>query len=100
MRNGAPPSSTPNVHARPPSSSARQEDVFMRNASLVVALVACGSSDRASPPSPPASVTAPVKEGDLATVTLTEAAAKRLAIATAKIERRDVARTRTYPASI
>ncbi len=43
-----------------------------------------------------AKITNPVKEADLATIKLTPEAEKRLAITTAPVERRKVARTRTF----
>jgi RND family efflux transporter MFP subunit len=63
---------------------------------LVALLVGgCGGGD-APKPAPPATVAGAVKEADLATVTLSESAAKRLGIQTAAIERRRVGRTRTF----
>jgi len=61
--------------------------------------VGCASDPPASPPAP-AKVNAPIKEIELTTVTLTADAEHRLAIGTAKVERREVARTRTYPGRV
>jgi RND family efflux transporter MFP subunit len=69
---------------------------------LVIAFLCAGltaSCGRdAAPPAAapkPASVTAPVKEGQLTTVTLSEDAKKRLQLKTAPVEQREVSRTRT-----
>ncbi|HEY6362767.1 MAG TPA: efflux RND transporter periplasmic adaptor subunit [Vicinamibacterales bacterium] len=66
-------------------------------------LAGCGG-DQAPAAAPatakPASVTAPVKEAQLTTVTLTPEAEKRLAVVTAPVERRTVARTRTLGGEI
>jgi RND family efflux transporter MFP subunit len=50
----------------------------------------------ASKPEAPSKVSAPVKEADLATVTLTSEAEKRLGIALAAVERKPVPRTAVY----
>jgi RND family efflux transporter MFP subunit len=67
---------------------------------LLGSLLACGSPDKPAPPAAPAKVDSPVKESELTTVKLTEDAERRLAIRTAKVERKDVPRTRSYPARI
>ncbi|MBX3159670.1 MAG: efflux RND transporter periplasmic adaptor subunit [Deltaproteobacteria bacterium] len=64
------------------------------------ALLACSSTEKPPSPPPPVTVAAPVKESELTTLTLTEVAEQRLAIATAKVERREVARTRSYPGRV
>jgi RND family efflux transporter MFP subunit len=72
----------------------------MRGRIVLLVGFACGSSDKPAPPPPPAKVTSPVKESELTTVKLTEDAERRLAIKTAKVERKEIARTRTYPGQI
>jgi hypothetical protein len=58
-------------------------------------LAGCGGDQApAAPPAKPASVTAPVKEAQLTTVTLTPEAEQRLAVVTVPVERRTVPRTR------
>ncbi len=57
---------------------------------------ACGGSAPAPAAAPKAAtVTAPVKEATLTTVTLTPEAEKRLALMTAPVERKEIVRTRT-----
>lgn len=68
--------------------------------SIVLLLVACNASEPSRPPAPPATVTSPVAESALPTVTLTEDAARRLAIQTAVVVDKDVLRTRRYPGRI
>jgi RND family efflux transporter MFP subunit len=65
-------------------------------------LAGCGGDESPAPASTAkaASVTAPVKEAQLTTVTLTPEAEKRLAIMTAPVERRTVPRTRTLGGEI
>jgi membrane fusion protein, heavy metal efflux system len=65
-------------------------------------LAGCGGEEApaAAPAAKPASVTAPVKEAQLTTVTLTPEAEKRLAVMTAAVERRTVPRTRTLGGEI
>ena len=65
-------------------------------------LSGCGGDETpaAAPATKPASVTAPVKEAQLTTVTLTPEAEKRLAVVTAAVERRTVPRTRTLGGEI
>ncbi len=71
----------------------------MRRSLLFVA--ACSSAEPARPPAPPpATVTSPVVESALPTVTLTEDAERRLAIQTAVVVDKDVLRTRRYPARV
>ena len=55
---------------------------------------------RAAPAAKPATVTAPVKEAQLTTVTLSEDAEQRLAIKTESVEQRAVPRTRTMGGEI
>ncbi len=79
--------------------------VFRASLALILALGAllagCGGDEApAAPPTKPASVTAPVKEAELTTVTLTPEAEKRLAVMTAPVERRTVPRTRTLGGEI
>jgi RND family efflux transporter MFP subunit len=60
--------------------------------------IAASGCDRQAPApaaAKPASVTAPVKEADLTSITLTADAEKRLGIVTVTVERKAVARTRT-----
>jgi membrane fusion protein, heavy metal efflux system len=57
-------------------------------------LAGCGGDEAPAAPAKPASVTAPVKEAQLTTVTLTPEAEKRLAVVTVPVERRTVPRTR------
>ena len=71
-----------------------------RAAFLACLATACGSSDKPAPPVPPAKVESPVKEGELTTVKLSEAAERRIAIQTAAVERKEVPRTRTYAGRI
>ena len=79
--------------------------VFKSSLALILALgpllAGCGGDEApAAPPTKPASVTAPVKESELTTVTLTPEAEKRLAVMTAPVERRTVPRTRTLGGEI
>ncbi len=67
---------------------------------LVYLATACGSSDKPASPVPPATVESPVKESELTTVKLSEAAERRIAIQTATVERKNVPRTRTYAGRI
>jgi len=60
----------------------------------------CGGSAEPVKAPAPATVSAPVKEADLGTVTLTPEAAKRLGIVTAAVERRPVARNRVVGGEI
>lgn len=71
-----------------------------RAALLACLATACSSSDKPAPPVPPAKVESPVKEGELTTVKLSEAAERRIAIQTALVERKEVPRTRTYAGRI
>ncbi len=66
---------------------------------MVVAAGCGGSAEPAKSPAP-ATVSAPVKEADLSTVTLTPEAEKRLGIATAVVERRPIARNRVVGGEI
>lgn len=61
----------------------------------IMACTAGFAADQGSKPSP-AKLDKPMKETDLATITLTEEAVKRLGIATAVIEKRKVERSRTF----
>jgi cobalt-zinc-cadmium efflux system membrane fusion protein len=70
---------------------------------LIVALLAsfpagCNlhESTAAAKPAPPAHVEKPVKEAELATITLDPEAEKRLGIAVANVERKAVVRTRSF----
>ena len=68
---------------------------------LCLAIAGCGGD--APPPAPaakPATVTAPVKEAQLTTVTLSEEAERRLAIKTETVAQRAVPRTRTIGGEI
>ena len=70
-------------------------------ASVLVIVLGCSTADHAQPPPPPpATVASPVKEAELATVTLTDEATKRLGIETTTVVRKPIARTRRYPARI
>ncbi len=71
-----------------------------RLAALVGLVLACSSTEPPPPPAAPAKLGSPIKESELTTVTLTEDAARRLDIKTAKVERKDIARVRTYPGRI
>lgn len=63
----------------------------------LVGVLACGGGDAPAPAAaPPAKVAATVKEQDLATITLTEDAARRLGIATTPVALERIARTRLY----
>ncbi len=64
----------------------------------MMSAIGCSTQQAAEAQSspPPAKVENPVKEGDLATVTLTTEAEARLGIRTAPVEYTAVARTRTY----
>ena len=65
---------------------------------LMMSAMGCSTQQaaEAQKPSPPAKVENPVKEGELATVTLATEAEARLGIRTAPVEYTGVARTRTY----
>jgi RND family efflux transporter MFP subunit len=68
---------------------------------LTLVAAACGGGGApASPALKAATVTAPVKEADLATVTITPEAEKRLAVRASAVERRAVTRTRTIGGEI
>ena len=67
---------------------------------LSVALACCGGSAEPAKSPAPATVTSPVKESDLTTVTLSPEAEKRLGIVTAAVERRPVARNRVVGGEI
>lgn len=70
-------------------------------ASCAWALAAgCGGSAEPAKTAAPATVSAPVKEADLSTVTLTPEAEKRLGIVTVAVERRPVARNRVVGGEI
>ncbi|MDB4962706.1 MAG: putative HlyD family secretion protein [Myxococcales bacterium] len=74
---------------------------MQRKLLLVLGLtLGCSSPDQTAPPAAPAKVSSPVKESELTTVALTEDAERRLGVRTAKVERKEVPRTRTYPARI
>lgn len=67
----------------------------------VIGLVGCGSRLPAAQKSgPPAKVAQPAKEGDLATITLTPEAEKRLGIQPVAVERKKVARVRHVGAEV
>jgi RND family efflux transporter MFP subunit len=79
--------------------------VVLRTLVLILAITAflAGCSGDGAPAAPlakPAEVTAPVKEAQLTTVTLTPEAEKRLAVVTVPVERRSVPRTRTLGGEI
>jgi cobalt-zinc-cadmium efflux system membrane fusion protein len=63
-------------------------------------LAGCGGSAEPAKAPPPATVSAPVKESDLTTITLTAEAEARLGIVTATVERRAVARSRVVGGEI
>jgi cobalt-zinc-cadmium efflux system membrane fusion protein len=63
-------------------------------------IAACGRTPAANPAPKQATVTVPVKEAQLTTVTLTADAEKRLGIATAAVERKALALTRTVGGEI
>lgn len=67
---------------------------------MLAASLGCARTDSAADKVPPAEVAQPVKEQDLATVTLTEQAAERLGIVTAKVERKKVARVRVLSGEV
>lgn len=60
----------------------------------LLSLAGCDRTPAAAPPPKPATVTAPVKESQLTTVTLTPEAEKRLGIVTVEVARKALARTR------
>ncbi|MGH9384854.1 MAG: hypothetical protein ACRD2N_11265, partial [Vicinamibacterales bacterium] len=63
--------------------------------------IACGSgTPPAATTSKPATVTAPVKEAELTTVTLTVEAEKRLAVVAVPVEQKTVPRSRTLGGEI
>ncbi len=61
---------------------------------VLVVLLACGGSPPASKPQPPATITNPVSEPGLTSITLTPSAEQRIGLVTAPVERRRVPRTR------
>jgi hypothetical protein len=63
---------------------------------LNVSLQLLEAADSTPGKSPPAKIAAPTKEADLATLTLTPEAEKRLGIVTVPVERRKLARTRLF----
>ena len=68
---------------------------------LCLAIAGCGGdAPPAEPAAKPATVTAPVKEAQLTTVTLSEEAERRLAIKTEAVAQRAVPRTRTIGGEI
>lgn len=70
---------------------------------LGLVLVASGchrSTPAATKPTPPATVTAAVKEDQLTTVVLTEAAENRLGIKTATVEMREIPQYRTFAGEV
>lgn len=67
---------------------------------ILAVLAGCGGEKATPTAQPPVKVTAPVKESALTTVQLTDDAVRRIAIKTAKVERKNVPRTRTYPGRI
>ena len=66
---------------------------------LCLTIAGCGR-DESAPAAKPATVTSPVKEAQLTTVTLSEDAERRLAVKTELVERREVPRTRTLGGEI
>lgn len=69
-------------------------------ACILAPLAACDGKPAAPAASKPATVTSPVKETELATITLTPDAEKRLAIVTVAVENKPVARTRNVGGEI
>ena len=70
-------------------------------ATMSLAVVACGDGKPATKSGEkPATVSAPKKETELTTVTLTTDAEKRLGVVTAPVEQRPVTRTRTVGGEI
>jgi len=76
--------------------------VVSRLVTTMLCLIAagCGRDEPAAAPAMAATVTAPVKESQLVTVTLSEQAERRLAIKTEPVEQRAVPRTRTVGAEV
>jgi RND family efflux transporter MFP subunit len=73
----------------------------MLSAAVCLALAGCGTeAPPAATPAKAATVTAPVKEAQLTTVTLTPDAERRLAIVTVAVEQRAVPRSRTVGGEI
>jgi RND family efflux transporter MFP subunit len=67
---------------------------------LALLTLACGEEPAPTSGAKPATVTAPVKEAELTSVTLTPEAEKRLGVVTVPVERKAVARTRTVGGEI